>query len=132
LSDYIGFGPDMSANFYYCNGRHHTVGITRVGPIDGVHHMMLECESVDNVLQAYERALEAGVTIKSTLGRHVNDNVLSFYMSSPFGFEVEIGWDGVVVDENWLPRQFCEGDLWGHKGLDPETITQSAEQIKQK
>ncbi len=131
LSDYIGFGPDMSANFYYCNGRHHTFGITRVGPINGIHHMMLECNAIDNVLQCYERALEAGITIKSTLGRHVNDNVLSFYMSSPFGFEVEIGWDGVIVGDDWLPRQFCEGDLWGHKGLDPETIVESASQIKQ-
>ncbi|MBK8289513.1 MAG: VOC family protein [Cellvibrionales bacterium] len=132
LSDYIGFGPDMSANFFYCNGRHHTFGITRVGPINGIHHLMLECETVDNVLQCYERALEAGITIKSTLGRHVNDNVLSFYMSSPFGFEVEIGWDGTIVGDDWLPRQFCEGDIWGHKGLDPETIAASAAQIKQK
>lgn len=131
LTDYIGFGPDMSANFYHCNGRHHSIGITRVGPFNGIHHMMIECETVDDVLKCYERALAANIEIKSTLGRHVNDNVLSFYMSSPFGFEVEIGWDGMIVGDDWLPREFCEGDLWGHKGLDPETITKSAEQIKQ-
>ena len=132
LTDYIGFGPDMSANFYHCNGRHHTIGLTRVGPINGVHHLMLEVNNVDDLLKAYERVQENGIQIKSTLGRHVNDNILSFYMASPFGFEVEIGYDGLVVGDDWLPREFCEGDLWGHKGLTPENISESADKIKQK
>ena len=130
LSDYITFGPnDMSANFYHCNGRHHSIGLLHVGPIDGIHHMMLECESIDDVLQCYERVQDAGIQVKSTLGRHINDNMLSFYMASPFGFEVEIGFDGMMVDENWTPRQFCEGDIWGHRGLDAETIQQESEKI---
>jgi len=56
---------------------------------------------------------------------------LSFYMSSPFDFEVKIGCDGILVDENWLPSEFCEGDVWGHKGLDPTTITETAQKITQ-
>ncbi|MCB1615519.1 MAG: VOC family protein [Pseudomonadales bacterium] len=131
LSDYIGFGPDMSANFYHCNRRHHSIGLMRVGPFNGVHHLMLECNAIDDVLKCYERVLDAGINVTSTLGRHVNDNMLSFYMSSPFGFEVEIGFDGYEVDDNWRPREFCEGDLWGHRGLTAEAITESAEKIRQ-
>lgn len=131
LSDYIVFGPDMSANFYHCNGRHHSIGLTRVGPINGIHHMMLECQTIDDVLRCYERVNDAGINVTSTLGRHINDGMLSFYMSSPFGFEVEIGFDGIDVSGNWIPRQFCEGDIWGHRGLDAETITENAEKIKQ-
>ena len=127
LSDYIGFGPDMSANFYHCNARHHSIGLTRVGEFNALHHIMLEVDNIDQVAQCLERAEAAGITITSTLGRHTNDNILSFYMSSPFGFEVEVGCDGVLVDENWLPSEFCEGDVWGHKGLDPESITAAAE-----
>lgn len=130
LTDYITFGPDMSANFYHCNGRHHSIGLTRVGPFNGVHHMMLECESVDDVLRCYERVQDAKIKVTSTLGRHINDNMLSFYMSSPFGFEVEIGFDGVDVSNNWIPRQFVEGDIWGHRGLTAENIQESAEKIK--
>jgi 3,4-dihydroxy-9,10-secoandrosta-1,3,5(10)-triene-9,17-dione 4,5-dioxygenase len=130
LTDYIVFGPDMSANFYHCNGRHHSIGLTRVGPIDGVHHLMLECQTVDDVLRCYERVQDAGIKVTSTLGRHINDNMLSFYMSSPFGFEVEIGFDGVDVSHNWIPRQFVEGDIWGHRGLTAENIQESAEKIK--
>lgn len=130
LTDYIVFGPDMSANFYHCNGRHHSIGLTRVGPFNGIHHMMLECESVDDVLRCYERVQDAKIKVTSTLGRHINDNMLSFYMSSPFGFEVEIGFDGVDVSNNWMARQFVEGDIWGHRGLTAENIQESAEKIK--
>jgi len=130
LTDYIVFGPDMSANFYHCNGRHHSIGLTRVGPINAIHHMMLEVQTVDDVLRCYERVNDAGIKVTSTLGRHINDNMLSFYMSSPFGFEVEIGFDGVDVSNNWIPRQFVEGDIWGHRGLTAENIQESAEKIK--
>jgi 3,4-dihydroxy-9,10-secoandrosta-1,3,5(10)-triene-9,17-dione 4,5-dioxygenase len=26
------------------------------------------------------------------------------------------------VDANWTANEFVEGDLWGHQGLEPETI----------
>jgi len=131
LSDYIMFGPGLSANFFHCNPRHHTLGLTRVGDINGLHHIMFEMETPDMVGQCLDRVEAAGIPITSTLGRHTNDNMLSFYMSSPFGFEVEIGCDGLLVDENWLPSEFCEGDVWGHKGLDPESITENAKKIVQ-
>ena len=89
-----------------------------------------ECATtIDDVLQCYERVTDAGIEIKSTLGRHINDGMLSFYMASPFGFEVEIGWDGIDVGDDWSPRQFCEGDIWGHRGLDAETIQEESEKI---
>ena len=53
-------------------------------------------------------------------------------MSSPFGFEVEIGCDGRLVDEDWMPYEFVEGDLWGHRGLDPETIAENLEKLASK
>jgi len=122
LADYIHFGGGNSANFYACNRRHHSVGLLKVGNVIGVHHMMLEVTKVDMVLQCLERVNDAGINITSTLGRHVNDNMLSFYMQSPFGFEVEIGFDGRILDERWTPNEFVEGDIWGHRGLDPESI----------
>jgi len=132
LSDYVRFGERDSANFYHCNARHHSIGLTRVGDVAGVHHLMLEVESYDNVCQCLERVQDAGITITSTLGRHVNDHMFSFYMSSPFGFEVEIGCDGREIDDNWRPYEFVEGDLWGHRGLDPETIAKNLEALAKK
>jgi len=85
-------------------------------------HLMLEAASVDMVCQCLERVQDAGIRITSTLGRHANDNMFSFYMQSPSGFEVEIGCDGRRVDENWTPHEFVGGDLWGHRGLEADAI----------
>lgn len=132
LTDYIRFGESDSANFYHCNARHHSIGLLKVGDIQGLHHLMLEVPTVDLVCQALERAEAAGIAITSTLGRHANDRILSFYMSSPFGFEVEIGCDGRLVDENWTANEFVEGDLWGHHGLDSETIAENLQGLAKK
>jgi len=126
LTDYIRFGDNMSANFYHCNPRHHSLGLMRVGPIDGLHHLMLQVAHSDQVGQCLERAEAAGVLITSTLGRHANDRMLSFYMRSPLGFDVEVGCEAIRVGEDWTPREFVEGDIWGHKGLTPEAIQAAA------
>lgn len=122
LTDYIRFGPGDSANFFHCNARHHSIGLLKVGELGGVHHLMLEARDIDMVGRCLQRVEEADIRITSTLGRHANDRMLSFYMASPFGFEVEVGCDGLRVDEHWTPGEFVEGDIWGHRGLDPETI----------
>jgi 3,4-dihydroxy-9,10-secoandrosta-1,3,5(10)-triene-9,17-dione 4,5-dioxygenase len=128
LTDYIEFGPDMSANFYHTNPRHHTIGLMRVGPFNATHHLMLQASDIDQVGQCLERAEAAGTVITSTLGRHANDRMLSFYMRSPLGFEVEIGCEAIRVGDDWTPRAFVEGDIWGHKGLTAEAIQSSAQQ----
>jgi 3,4-dihydroxy-9,10-secoandrosta-1,3,5(10)-triene-9,17-dione 4,5-dioxygenase len=132
LTDYMNFGPMGSVHFYRCNGRHHSVGLMQMGEVSGVQHMMLEVTEVDMMLQCYERVQAAGINVTSTLGRHINDNTLSFYVSSPFGFEVEIGFDALIVGDDWVASQFVGGDLWGHKGLDPETMDANLASLKAK
>lgn len=123
LTDYIRFGPaGDSANFFHCNARHHSIGLLKVGEFPGVHHLMLESVDVDGVGRCLQRVEDAGIQVTSTLGRHSNDRMLSFYMASPFGFEVEIGCDALQLGPDWTPCEFVEGDVWGHRGLDPETI----------
>lgn len=132
LADYLVISEEagLSANFLHCNPRHHSVALTRVGDIKGVHHVMFQMETVDLVGKIMDRVQRAGYRITSSLGRHVNDNMLSFYFRSPSGFDVEIGCDGLLIDENWTPNQFCEGDVWGHHGLTPEAIVEMAAELK--
>jgi 3,4-dihydroxy-9,10-secoandrosta-1,3,5(10)-triene-9,17-dione 4,5-dioxygenase len=127
LTDFIRFGPGQSVQFLRCTPRHHTVALISVGPLSGLQHVMLEMTELDGVGQALDRALAAGVPITSSLGRHKNDRMVSFYMRSPAGFDVEIGWDGLLVGEDWVQSEFCEGDTWGHRGLTAEAIKASAE-----
>jgi 3,4-dihydroxy-9,10-secoandrosta-1,3,5(10)-triene-9,17-dione 4,5-dioxygenase len=123
-TDYMQFGPDgMGIHFLRCTRRHHTLALLQVGPPSGLQHLMFESTSVDGVGKALDRALTAGVPISSSLGRHRNDKTLSFYMKGPSGFDVEIGWDGMLVDDDWVEHEFAGGgDDWGHHGLDAESL----------
>lgn len=130
LTDYIRFGDQASVQFLRCNSRHHSIALVGDMGLDGVHHLLFEVESIDQVGRALDRAMKRAVTITSTLGRHRNDHMLSFYMSSPLGFDVEIGCEGMLVPEDWTAREFCEGDIWGHHGLTAEAIEEMAGTMK--
>ena len=125
LTDYIRIGPGARLQFLRCNARHHSVAIMEMAGLSGLQHLMLEVRNIDDVGRLLDRATRAGVKITSTLGRHRNDGVLSFYMRSPSGFDVEIGCEGLLLDDSWTTNEFCEGDVWGHQGL-LEAIQQSA------
>lgn len=131
ISDYLNIDEDgdLSANFLYCNPRHHSVALTRVGETRGVHHIMFQLETIDLVGQAMDRIQKDGWRITSSLGRHVNDGMLSFYFRGPSGFDIEIGCDGLLIEENWIPNQFCGGDVWGHHGLTPQAIVAMADEM---
>ncbi|WP_019528278.1 VOC family protein [Dasania marina] len=126
LSDYIRMGPGAALKFMRCNERHHSLAIIGMGDYNGLQHAMFEMKTIDDVGKALDRAIAKGVKITSTLGRHRNDGMLSFYMSSPFGFDVEIGCDCLLIDDSWTVNEFCEGDVWGHHGL-VEAVMASSE-----
>jgi 3,4-dihydroxy-9,10-secoandrosta-1,3,5(10)-triene-9,17-dione 4,5-dioxygenase len=127
LSDFVVLGPGMSVQFLRCTPRHHSVALTGVGPMTGVHHIAFEVGDIDQVGYALERATRAGHPITATLGRHKNDHMLSFYMRSPAGFDVEIGCGGRSVDDaTWVVNHFTGGDEWGHHGLTGEALARSA------
>jgi 3,4-dihydroxy-9,10-secoandrosta-1,3,5(10)-triene-9,17-dione 4,5-dioxygenase len=55
--------------------------------------------------------------------------MFSFYVRSPAGFDVEIGCEGLLVDESWIPNRFVEGDVWGHQGLTAEALEAAAKKL---
>jgi 2,3-dihydroxybiphenyl 1,2-dioxygenase len=113
LSDYI-LKP-FKAYFLHVNPRHHSLAFLETGT-NGIHHMMVELFSLDDVGQAYDIALMQPESIGSTFGRHTNDHVTSFYSWSPSGFMVEYGWGGRLVEPgNWQAEEYTVGpSLWGH------------------
>jgi 2,3-dihydroxybiphenyl 1,2-dioxygenase len=113
LSDYI-LRP-FKAYFFHVNPRHHSLAFIATGK-NGIHHLMVELCYLDDVGQAYDLALRQPETIGTTLGRHTNDQVTSFYSWSPSKFLVEYGWGGRSIDpEGWTPHERVDGpSLWGH------------------
>jgi 3,4-dihydroxy-9,10-secoandrosta-1,3,5(10)-triene-9,17-dione 4,5-dioxygenase len=130
--DLLGFGdsdemrvhfPDgppagLGISFMHASGpRHHTVAVGEFPAPSGLIHTMVEVPTVDDVGLALDRALAAGVHISATLGRHTNDKMLSFYMRTPGGFDIEYGCDGQQYHD-WstvTPTVTIKEDLWGHK-----------------
>ena len=113
LSDYI-LKP-FRAFFFHVNPRHHSLAFIETGR-NGVHHLMVELFSLDDVGQAYDIALMEPERIGVTLGRHTNDHVTSFYSRSPSDFMVEYGWGGRLVEPGrWKAEEYTIGpSLWGH------------------
>lgn len=111
-----GMPPVTAAFMHGATGRHHSVALMAMPPSPaGCVHIMVEAATLDDVGHAYDRMRAAGVPVSATLGRHVNDEVTSFYMQSPGGFDVEFGWGGLVVDPvSWHPTAHTNISHWGH------------------
>jgi extradiol dioxygenase len=58
------------------------------------------------------------------LGRHSNDRVLSFYVRTPGGFEIEYGWGGLLIDDStWQVLRLPKPSYWGHEVVNPQPPT---------
>lgn len=105
----------IDAVFFHCNPRHHTLAITQIPRVRGLHHIMVQLNSLDDVGIAYDIVARKGIPITMTLGRHPNDQMVSFYVRSPSGFEIEYGWGAIEVGEDWTVTQYDAVSIWGHK-----------------
>jgi 2,3-dihydroxybiphenyl 1,2-dioxygenase len=103
--------------FLHCNPRHHSLALV---PADEAQlfHFMFEARSLDDVGYALDRHHDRGIPISADLGKHPNDEMVSFYSRSPSGFEVELGWGGRLVDDaTWIVTEITKPSLWGHRRL---------------
>ncbi|UEA60242.1 VOC family protein [Gordonia otitidis] len=101
--------------FLGCNPRHHSLAFLPMPNATGIVHLMVEVGDADDVGLCLDRALRRKVPMSASLGRHVNDLMLSFYMKTPGGFDVEFGCEGRQVDDgDWVARESTAVSLWGH------------------
>ena len=122
LSDIFNFkpagegGPVVPIHFLHCgNGRHHSLALAAFPVETGCVHIMVEVDDVPEVGRALDRMREHQVLQTATLGQHTNDRMISFYMRTPSGFELEFGCGGAVID--WpahIVHEFTKVSLWGH------------------
>jgi 3,4-dihydroxy-9,10-secoandrosta-1,3,5(10)-triene-9,17-dione 4,5-dioxygenase len=100
--------------------RHHSLALAAMPASSGCVHIMLEARSLDDVGYALDRCVASGAHISSSLGKHSNDFMVSFYVATPGGFDLEFGYDGLQPDWNtWVPTHSVIGDLWGHRWSPP-------------
>jgi len=115
-------GVDLDIRFLRFNARHHSLAIAttrgiHLDPIrTRVQHLNVEAATLEDLTAAYGRCRALGYEMAHEIGQHPNDKELSFYVSSPSGFEIELGWNALEVDEaSWKPTTHPSISAWGHK-----------------
>src|SRR5581483_1057089 len=108
--------------FMHCNARHHSLAFfANPAAPRRVQHVMLEHTSLDDVGTAYDICREREL-VSVSLGRHLNDRMVSFYFQNPSGWNFELGWGAREIDpDRWHVQHYNGltpgGGEWGHDGL---------------
>jgi 3,4-dihydroxy-9,10-secoandrosta-1,3,5(10)-triene-9,17-dione 4,5-dioxygenase len=105
--------------FLGCNPRHHTFGITAQKGPGKLLHLMVEVATLDDVGRALDRAHTLEVPMMHTLGKHTNDHMVSFYVWSPEDHAIEVGWNGLRVEDEVPTYEISAGAFWGHRFTPP-------------
>lgn len=114
-------GVRLRIRFLRVNERHHSIAVANVRglPVDPVRtrvqHLNVQAATLDDVARSYQRVHELGFDMALSVGRHTNDRELSYYARTPSGFEWEVGWNPLVIDETtWEPSTHQGISVWGH------------------
>jgi 2,3-dihydroxybiphenyl 1,2-dioxygenase len=139
LTDYIDetiSGLRFKIRFLRVNQRHHSVAIAAanrlpINPIrTRVQHLNIQVADLDDMTASYQRVKELGFDMALAVGQHTNDRELSYYAMTPSGFEWEVGWNPIVVDEKtWEPTTYQGISIWGHT-REGQTIIEKLGQFK--
>lgn len=91
--------------------RHQIDRVTVDLPVD--EQAVGACDSVGG--EGVQRVHELGFDMALSVGQHTNDKELSYYAHTPSGFEWEVGWNPLVIDETtWEPTTHHRISVWGH------------------
>ncbi|HEY3013887.1 MAG TPA: VOC family protein [Nocardioides sp.] len=116
--EFVGKEPGTKVwlRFLGINPRHHSLAFLPMPNPSKCVHIMLEVDKLDDVGRALERVRKHQAPLSATLGRHMNDEMISFYVRSPGGFDVEFGTEGLQVDDaRWVARESTAVSYWGHQ-----------------
>lgn len=104
--------------------REHSLAVMDTGRDGRLMHLMVEVDDLDSVGRAMDKCLEGEAEMSVSLGRHWNDEMVSFYVRTPSGFDIEYGYDGRTVDSGQWSRRAQGGSgavsLWGHRVVRPD------------
>lgn len=125
VSDYVTKEP-LRLGFLHCNERHHSLAFAQVpGTMPKrTNHLMLQLDSIDTVGRTYDKVVDGAAPLIVTMGRHPNDEMVSFYMRNPSQFGVEYGWGARSIDDScWEVMEYDRTSIWGHKPPQPRPKT---------
>lgn len=113
----------FSLEFFRCNPRHHSLAIIEIPNARRISHLMLQAREFDDVGFALDACRAGGAPIRTQLGRHTNDRMVSFYLTTPSAFDIEYGFGGISIDDedSWAVSAYTSSSIWGHQRSDDRT-----------
>jgi 2,3-dihydroxy-p-cumate/2,3-dihydroxybenzoate 3,4-dioxygenase len=126
LSDWVYVDDNIRLCFLRCNERHHSMAFAPCmpGKSPRLQHVMLEVESLDDVMRSYHFLRIHKAPIGMGPGRHINCETVHVYVQTPGGFAVEFGWGHRRLDDaTHQPIVYPIGspvDIWGGDIQSPE------------
>jgi len=126
LSDWVYVDENIRLCFLRCNERHHSMAFAPCmpGKSPRLQHVMLEVESLDDVMRSYHFLRIHKAPIGMGPGRHINCETVHVYVQTPGGFAVEFGWGHRRLDDaTHQPIVYPIGspvDIWGGDIQSPE------------
>ncbi len=98
--------------FMACNERQHSVAFG-LGPMEKrLNHIMIEYTELDDLGLSHDAIREQGIDVVMQLGKHSNDQALTFYCATPSGWVLEMGWGARASLD---ATEHYRGDVFGHR-----------------
>ena len=119
-------GPERTWRWAFLSPseREHSIAVMDTGRDGQLMHVLIEVSDLDSVGRAMDKCLDGAAPMSVSLGRHWNDEMVSFYVRTPSGFDVEYGYGGRKIDSaEWSRRAQGGGgavSLWGHRIVRPD------------
>lgn len=119
-------GPERAWRWAFLSPseREHSIAVMDTGRDGQLMHVLIEVDDLDSVGRAMDRCVEGRAQMSVSLGRHWNDEMVSFYVRTPSGFDVEYGYGGRRIDSVEWSRRAQGGSgavsLWGHRVIRPD------------
>ena len=85
----LGEDGQKTVGFLHSGPRHHSIALVEFDAPRRLHHIMLELRDFEDVGATYDLCQDQGVPIITSMGSHTNDGMLSFYIETPSGFQIE-------------------------------------------
>ena len=107
--------PGGGMAFLSPNERHHSIAVMQAPGPATLLHVMVQMASLDDVGRALDRVAGHGFDLMFTLGRHTNDHMVSFYVYTPDGSAIEVGWGGIAMAMPSSLSVITRPSIWGHR-----------------
>ena len=109
--------------FMHVNDRQHSIAFGLGPSAKRINHLMLEYTDLNDLGRAHDLVRKQNIDVALQLGKHANDEALTFYCANPSGWLWELGWGGrrpPAQQEHYVRDLFGHGLEKGGYGIDLE------------